>query len=115
MLIQKHRSKIAITSAIFAASLGFSVARAWAADTVVSKDVVSATALDEGNSYCHLKFPAIEPSSLGSDHPVLQSADTGDMIDYYGPCDHDPTGKEEITRQQQDQELYLDKGYDGDD
>jgi hypothetical protein len=112
MLIQKH-SKIIVFSAILAASLGFGIARSWAEGGVVSKDVVSATALDQGNSYCNLKFPAIEPSSLGSDHPVLQSADTGDMIDYYGPCDHDPLGKEEVAKQQQDEQLYLDKGYDG--
>ncbi len=112
MLIQKH-SKIVVSSAILAASLGFGIARAWAVEGVVSKDVVSATPLNDNNSYCHLKFPAIEPSSLGSDHPVLQSADTGDMIDYYGPCDHDPLGKEEVGKQRQDQQLYLDKGYDG--
>ncbi len=112
MLIQKN-SKIVISSAILAASLGFGIARAWAVEGVVSKDVASATPISDNNSYCHLKFPAIEPSSLGSDHPVLQSADTGDMIDYYGPCDHDPLGKEEIIKQQQDEQLYLDKGYGG--
>jgi hypothetical protein len=70
----------------------------------------------EANSnYCHLKFPAIEPISLGSDRPVLQNANTGDMIDYYGPCDHDPLGKEEIAKQLQDKQLYLDKGNDNGD
>ncbi len=114
MFTRKNNSKVVVYSAIVAVSLGFGAARAWADDAGVSKDVVSATALDQGNSYCHLKFPAIDPSSLGSDHPVLQSSDTGDMIDFYGPCDHDPLGKEEITKQQQDEQLYLDKGYDGD-
>ncbi len=114
MLIRKN-SKVVVSSAILAASLGFGIARAWAAEGVVSKDVVSATALNDENSYCHLKFPAIEPSSLASDHPVLQSAETGDMIDYYGPCDHDPLGKEEIAKQKQDEQLYLDKGYDNGD
>jgi len=112
MLIQKH-SKTVIFSAILAASLGFGIARAWAQQGV-SKDVVQATALDDVSNYCHLKFPAIEPSSLGSDHPVLQSTDTGDMIDYYGACDHEPLGQDEIKRQIADQELYLDKGYTGD-
>ena len=113
MLIQKN-SKVVVLSAILAASMGFGVARAWAVEDVVSKDVIAATPLGGEDSYCHLKFPAIEPSSLGSDHPVLQSADTGDMVDYYGPCDHDPLGKEEISKQLEDEELYLDKGADGD-
>ena len=108
MLIQKN-SKPVVFPAILAVSLGFGIARAWAVGGVVSKEVLAA--VGEGN-YCHLKFPAIEPSSLGSDHPVLQNADTGDMIDYYGPCDHDPLGKEEITKQLQDEQLYLDRGYD---
>ena len=107
MLIQTN-SKIVVSSAILAVSLGFGIARAWAVEGVVSKEVVAA--VGEGN-YCHLKFPAIEPSSLGSNHPVLQDANTGDMIDYYGSCDHDPLGKEEITKQLQDEQLYLDKGY----
>lgn len=112
MLIQKN-SKAVVFSAVLAVSLGFGVARAWAVEGVISKGVVESEELEEGG-YCHLKFPAIEPSSLGSDHPVLQSADTGDMVDFYGPCDHDPLGKEEVAKQKQDEELYLDKGYDGD-
>jgi len=100
--------KVVAFSAILATSLGFGIARARAVEGVVSKKVVAA--VGEG-SYCHLKFPAIEPSSLASDHPVLQSADSGDMIDYYGPCDHDPLSKEEIDKQKQDEQLYLDKGY----
>ncbi len=112
MLIQKN-AKVVVFSAILAASLGFAVARAGAAEGVVSKGVVEADSLGGDNSYCHLKFPAIEPSSLGSDHPVLQSADSGDMVDYYGPCDHDPLGKEEVAKQLQDAQLYMQRGHGG--
>ena len=37
--------------------------------------------------YCHLKIPALRPSTLASDAPELKSATTGDVIDFYGPCD----------------------------
>jgi hypothetical protein len=52
-----------------------------------------------GGSYCHMKFPAIQESTLLTDHPQLKSADSGDIVDYYGPCDHDPLGKDEVNNQ----------------
>jgi hypothetical protein len=110
-MLSQNIFKLVFLSAILALSLGLGVARAWAVEGVVLKEEVGGA----GGDYCHLKFPAIEPTSLASDHPVLQNPDTGDMIDYYGPCDHDPLGKEEITKQLQDKQLYFDKGYDNGD
>lgn len=107
-MLSQNISKLFFLSAILALSLGLGIVHAWAVEGVVLKEAVGGV----GGDYCHLKFPAIEPASLASDHPVLQKADTGDMIDYYGPCDHDPLGKEEITKQLHDKQLYLDKGYD---
>ncbi len=112
MRSQKN-SKIIVASAILAVSLGFGIVRAWAAEGV-SKNVVVATALGSASNYCHLKFPAIDQSSFGSDQLVLKDADTGDMIDYYGPCDHDPLGKEEAAKQLHDQQLYHQRGHGGD-
>jgi hypothetical protein len=66
---------------------------AFAADGVISEDVLST------GSYCHEKFPAIEGKSLASDDPVLKSAQAGDIIDYYGPCDEDLTGKSQVREQ----------------
>jgi hypothetical protein len=51
------------------------------------------------DGYCHLKIPALRPSTLASDAPELKSATTGDVIDFYGPCDYDPKNKEEIAAQ----------------
>ena len=68
-------------------------ATALAADGVISEDVLSA------NSYCHEKFPAIEGKSLTSNDPVLKRAQSGDVIDYYGPCDEDLTGKSQVREQ----------------
>jgi len=52
-----------------------------------------------GGDYCHMKFPAIQEDTLLTDHPQLKSADSGDIIDYYGSCDHDPLGKDEVNSQ----------------
>ena len=70
---------------------------ALAADGVIEKEE-----LTPGSNYCHMKFPAIDDYSLFSDHPVLKSETSGDIIDYYGPCDEDPLGKDQLTKQRQD-------------
>ena len=48
------------------------------------------------DSYCHQKLPAIRESSLAGDHPVLSAEET---IDFYGPCNQDPVGKDQLTAQ----------------
>jgi len=53
-------------------------------------------------SYCHLTFPAIREETLASDRPVLKDPSEGDIIDFYGSCDHAPLGADEI-RSQKDQ------------
>jgi hypothetical protein len=50
-------------------------------------------------SYCHETFPAMTERSLGDNQPELKQSTTGDTVDYYGPCDKDPTGKDEIATQ----------------
>ena len=65
----------------------------WAAEGVIYK--VS----DSAGTYCHLKFPAITRSTLFSDRPVLKDPSEGDIRDFYGRCDYDPLGAEEIRRQ----------------
>jgi hypothetical protein len=54
------------------------------------------------NSYCHQKFRAIDQNTLGSDNPTLKSADSADVIDFYGPCDETPTGKDQAWQQKLD-------------
>lgn len=65
----------------------------------VKPGVIEAVALNRSATYCHLKFPAIEPSTLDSKTPKLKSKDSGDIMDFYGPCDHDPVGYDEVCRQ----------------
>ena len=54
---------------------------------------------DSTGKFCHLKFPAIKEETLYWDRPVLKDPSQGDIIDFYGPCDHDPLGKDEIHAQ----------------
>ena len=78
---------------------------ALADDGVISKDQV------EPGSYCHEKFPAIEGNSLASNKPVLRSQNSGDVIDYYGPCDESPTGKDQVNEQKLEFEHRMDNDY----
>jgi hypothetical protein len=67
---------------------------ALAADGVISREEFS------DGAYCHIKFPAITNSSVSSDEPVLKSSPSEDVIDFYGPCDEDPAGKDQQSFQQ---------------
>ncbi len=75
----------------------------------VKPGVIEATALNKAATYCHLKFPAIEQSTLNSKTPKLKPASSGDVVDFYGPCDHDPLGYDELCRQRMQHES--DRGY----
>jgi hypothetical protein len=68
----------------------------WAAEGIITKDA------DPTGSYCHLRFPAIREDTLFGDRPVLKDPAEGDLIDFYGPCNHDPLGREEVFRQRAD-------------
>ncbi len=70
----------------------------------VKPGVIEATALNKEATYCHLKFPAIDRQTLSSSTPKLQPADTGDIVDFYGPCDHDPLGWDEVCKQRVEQQ-----------
>ena len=76
----------------------------WArAEDVISKDV-----LTEG-SYCHTKFESIREETLASSQPLLK--DTDDIVDFYGPCNHDPVGKEEIHSQKIEKQHRFEREY----
>ena len=77
----------------------------WAAEGIISK------APDPTGTYCHLKFPAITENTLFSDRPVLKDPSDGDIRDFYGPCDYDPLGKEEIQRQRADHRRERQRDY----
>ena len=85
--------KSVLSVLVLAGAMGSSIASAAGAVGVISKDVAT-----EG-SYCHMKFPAIEERTLGSNRPVLKDPSSGDIIDFSGSCNHDPLGKDEIQAQ----------------
>ena len=99
MLTMKN-SKPLLYGLVFAASLGVGIARAAADDQDTSADVSGTPLSVEG--YCHLKFPAMRAHTLASNQPELKSTDSGDLVDFYGPCNHDPAGKDEIESQKED-------------
>ena len=72
--------------------------------------VVSKAELTPG-SYCNIKFPAIDETTLNSDDPVLKSPSSGDVIDFYGPCDENPTGPDQVESQKQDLERSIGRSY----
>ena len=63
-----------------------------------AEGVLSNTVLVPGSN-CHLTFPAIREDTLSLDHPVLKDPNEGDIIDFYGSCDTDPLGGDQVNQQ----------------
>ena len=77
------------------------------AAALASDDVVVEGKLTSG-SYCHEKFPAIRPRTLSDNQPQLKSSATGDVVDYYGPCTENPTGRDQIASQKLEAQHQMD-------
>lgn len=82
-------AKSLLSILVLTGTVALSVAAAWAQ----SSSVVIAP------GYCHKKFPTIREETLFSSRPVLKDPTDGDIVDFYGSCDYDPLGKEEIQVQ----------------
>ena len=52
-------------------------------------------------TYCHMKFPPMREETLSWERPVLDEA-AGNIVDFYGPCDYDPTGKDAVENQRRE-------------
>jgi hypothetical protein len=63
------------------------------------------------DNYCRPKFPAIDEKSLTSNISLLKRPRSGDIIDFYGPCDEDLVGKRQQESQQHDLELRFGHSY----
>src|SRR5215510_9431047 len=81
-----------LAAVLFTGTLG-ALNNAIAEDGILSKDHFT------GTSYCHEKFPAIRQNTLGNDQPELKDSSTGDVIDFYGPCDENPLGQDQLQTQ----------------
>jgi hypothetical protein len=101
--VMKMKSvKFLMTAVSLAGSLGMGAVTP-RAETVISKDVFA------DGSYCHMKFESIREDTLASGQPILKDVD--DIIDFYGPCNHDPLGKEEIRSQKIEVQHRFEKEY----
>ena len=65
---------------------------------VVSGDEGAFKVPADTSTYCHMKFPPLRKDTLTWDQPVLEES-AGNIIDFYGPCDYDPMGKDEVNVQ----------------
>jgi len=81
-----------------------SIAGCFSAPAVDADEVVRRVPVADTN-YCRLWFPAIREDTLFSSQPRLKDSTDGDIIFLYGPCDYDPLGSEEISRQRADAKL----------
>jgi len=86
--------KTSFLSALLFIGIAGTSATAIGADGVLLKEEIA-----PGSNYCHMQFPAIREDTLNWKHPVLKSADSGDTIDFYGPCDENPVGKDQVAIQ----------------
>jgi hypothetical protein len=91
-----------LAALLFTGTLG-ALNNAIAEDGILSKDQFA------GTSYCHEKFPAIARHTLGDDQPELSSK--GDVIDFYGPCDENPLGQDQLQTQKLEDQHRLEMEY----
>ena len=113
-MLKTKNVKAILLASVFAATLGVGATRANAQDNQPNKSQWVVGSLEDG-SYCHLKFPAIRQSTLYTAHPELKSVSSGDAIDYYGPCNHDPLGADEIQSQRDELNMQCQVNYGGSD
>jgi hypothetical protein len=69
----------------------------WGVPAVEAQEMISNIPSDT-TAYCHLKFPLIREDSLSWERPVLDPS-SGNIVDFYGDCNYDPLGSEEIRVQ----------------
>jgi hypothetical protein len=91
-----------LAALLFTGALG-ALNNAIAEDGILQKDQFA------GTSYCHEKFPAIARNTLGNDQPELSTK--GGVIDFYGPCDENPLGQDQIQAQKLDDQHRLEMEY----
>jgi hypothetical protein len=91
-----------LAAVLFTSTLG-ALNNAIAEDGILSKDQFTAS------SYCHETFPAIRPSTLDDAKPQLSSS--GDVVDFSGPCNEKPTGKDQVQEQKLEAQHRLEMEY----
>ena len=93
-----------LAALLFTGTLG-ALNNAIAEDGIISKDQLTV------GSYCHEKFPAMRQSTLDDGQPALKDSNTGDVIDFYGPCNENPVGKDQVRKQKLDAQHRFEMEY----
>jgi hypothetical protein len=96
---------LALAAAFAVGALGLNSFAAEAAEGILFKAQAGNT------NYCHLKFPAIREDTLERDRPILKDSSTGDIVDFYGSCDYDPTGKAALQDQRMEKSHRFNREY----
>jgi len=70
-----------------------------------AKEIPGLVAKDGGvpESYCPMQIRASTPQSFLGEQPVLKHPNSGELIDYYGPCGETPVGQDQPHTQRMDQ------------
>jgi hypothetical protein len=105
--VSKMKKTISLLSNLLMASVLI-----WGVPLVEANELVESEVADFAG-YCHMKFPAMSEATLSWDRPEL-NAEAEKSIDFYGPCDYDPTGAAEVRTQRAIllRELYGDSSND---
>jgi len=84
----------------------------WNVAAVEANELVESESADVAG-YCHTKFAPMEEATLSWVRPEFNSG-AEKSIDFYGPCDYDPTGAAEVRMQRAIllRELYGDSSND---
>jgi hypothetical protein len=80
-----------LSSLFLSALLSWGVSPVEADELVIKEDATV-------SAYCQMPFPEMRADTLSWDRPVLDAA-AGNIVDFYGPCDHDPTGPDAVKTQ----------------
>jgi hypothetical protein len=88
-----------LTSMLLSSTLFWGVPSLRAEVVGGQESIVKEPAGDTG--YCHMKFPPMRAETLSWEQPVLDEA-AGNIVDFYGPCDYSPTGKDAVENQRRE-------------
>jgi hypothetical protein len=102
-MLYENKGRVLFSAAILAGALALEVAPIEAQNVPENATGIVAEIPGQPEDYCHMKFPAIDERTLGTAHPRLEDQSKGDMIDFYGPCNHDPLGADEVQHQMLDE------------
>jgi hypothetical protein len=86
------KKTISLLSSLLMASTLF-----WGVPLVEANEIVKNEVV-EFSGYCHMKFPPMTEASLSWAQPEL-NIEAEKSIDFYGPCNYDPTGAAEVRAQ----------------